>query len=76
MIKKAYRSIEIDCSILDLELSFKPYEKVKFNPILMKNDDSITSFVLDNEKYGVPLCVSLIRKLDNLVGKKIYIFGL
>ena len=57
-------------------MSFKPYEKVKVDPILIKNDDDITSFVLNNEKYRVALCISLIRKLDNLVGKKIYISGI
>ena len=75
MIEKVYRNTEIDFSILDLELSFKLYEKVKVDPALIKNDDDVTSFVLDNKKYKVPLCVSLIRNVDNLVGKKIYISG-
>ena len=48
LIKKVYQSIEIVCNVLHLELSFKPYEKIKVDPTLIIGDDDIISFVLDN----------------------------
>ena len=59
---------------MDLELSFKSYAKVKsWSNINKKNNEDVTSLVLDNEKCIVPPYVSFIRKSDNVVSKKVYI---
>lgn len=70
LVDKIYRSIEIDRM---------PITMIKVDPTTIKNNEDIMNFILDqkdDKKLRALLCVTLIRKSNNVVSKGIYVLKL
>lgn len=48
----------------------------KVEPIGVKNNEDVKSFILEqveDNKYWVPLCVTMIKKSESIAGNDIYV---
>ncbi|PON74794.1 LOW QUALITY PROTEIN: hypothetical protein PanWU01x14_048530 [Parasponia andersonii] len=67
LLDRIYRSIEIDHSCFDVELSYKPKTTIDIALITVKNDRDVMVFICWQKKDNIPLCMTLVRKFENIV---------
>ena len=69
LVEHIYEVTEIDRNLFDIELTYKITTMVEIEPIAIKNSRDIVSFFTWQERDLVPLCVGLIKKMENMLIK-------
>ncbi|PON89797.1 hypothetical protein TorRG33x02_144770, partial [Trema orientale] len=73
LLDEIYGSTEIDHNCFDVELSYKPKTTIDIAPIAVKNDKDVMAFICWQKKDNIPLCVTLVRKFENIAFKEIFV---
>ena len=69
LVEHIYEVTEIDRNLFDIELTYKITTMVEIELIAIKNIRDIVSFFTWQERDLVPLCVGLIKKVENMLIK-------